>query len=94
MGKSVICKYKVRIKDNTGRIDEQGRDTMPYGVSEDGLEKFAITYGKSFERGGVNEQVSEMLGYVPYPNTVTVIKQKGSGKGKVWEWKAPAFMAW
>jgi len=54
------------------------------------LEAYVIKYIESLKPGGVNEHISESLGYVPIP-TEAVIKNQNSWNTKA-HWKAPAFL--
>jgi hypothetical protein len=55
------------------------------------LDKWVLSYAKSLEKGGANEHVSNMLGYIPYPNDVKLIE---ASNVVVLRWKAPMFMVW
>jgi hypothetical protein len=90
MGRSVTPTYRVEVWDGVKKTPDvmawEGR------ASEALLGEWVYVYGKSFEHDGVNAQVSNMLGYIPYPTRARIVHQR-SGEVKA-EWKAAMFQVW
>ena len=92
MGKSVPYTFRVEVTDTRG-VQRMGWDTKRNGrPTAKSLERWSMSYGKSFEAGEVNAHVSNMLGFIPYPTAARVIRQE---MGEVVaEWKAGMFQVW
>lgn len=60
--------------------------------TQENLEKFVMMYAKSLEAGGVNEHISNGLGYVPYPTWANIRNQE-TGETMA-EWQAGAFQTY
>lgn len=84
MGKSVTPKYRVEYKDQEGKhisdwmVKEKGKPT------EENLDKWLMDLNKSFLTGGVNEHISESLGFVPAALSAKIVEQRtGDVKAEV-----------
>lgn len=88
MGTSRIVPIILKIDSTTPMAwrKEYGKPTL------ENLEKWITEYSRSLEIGGVNQHVSLSLGYVPYPRTAKIIRQR---TGEVLaSWKAAMFQVY
>ena len=81
MGRSVTPKYAVEVQGCTSaawRVKEQ------YGIpgygspTAENLAKYVKAYIESLQPGGVNQHVSNALGYVPIPTHARIVLNDGS----------------
>lgn len=102
MGKTITPKYKVLVTEPVyvngqfrgSRTNTMSWDCKRYGrPTSENVKKYAITLGKSYEIGGVNEHISKACGAIPYPSSATVAYNYAGG-ATVAEWTAPMFMVW
>jgi hypothetical protein len=99
MGKDFTARYVVKLVT-------PGMSTTPYAwrVRRDGqsrgygrpndtnLANHVFDFARSLERGGVNEHLSDSLGFIPYP-TKACIKDQFTGQ-VVATWEAASFQIW
>lgn len=106
MGRSVTPAYRVEYTDGTGGFDLRARtdgkrvkliawNSRSGRPTAENLAKVMTGLGKSFEKGGVNAHVSDMLGKIPYPTWARIVAQKGPRKDEVVaEWSPGPFLVW
>lgn len=92
MGKSITPKYRIHVAERNPFNGRNVINQMAWRgkASEKNLSEYITQYINSLKIGGVNEQISKMLGYIPVPNEAWIINQK-TGETVV-TWKAPKFM--
>lgn len=84
MGRSLIPMYRLEFDDGTRNVQAwRGRASVV------ALEEWITAYVKSLSIGGVNEHISRTLGYIPFPRTAKIVRQKDNVI--VAEWHAGMF---
>ena len=74
MGRIYTPKYRVEYRDQAGWHSQAWKGT----ANSDSLEKWRVAMNKSFQTGGNNYLVSEMIGYEPHINRAMIVRQSNS----------------
>ena len=96
MGRSFTTKYRLELFEIRPSDHHLITTKMCWQCKEKGLAtadnlvKYITALINSFKIGGVNEHVSNGIGYMPIPNEARIVNQRTGAI--VAEWKAPKFM--
>jgi len=89
MGKSYTPAYRLEWDGNDGHHVSAWRGKKPHLNT---LLDYAQGMIDSYKIGGVNEHISQSLGFIPMPYKLTIVRQSDSKP--VLTWDAPPFVIW